>query len=134
MVHLDSAATGSLPSCEMLAWVRGRLRPVAVALLVSLVGVGVVSAAGHGSDCHDDECGALLAHDPSSHRVGSPVADAAHALHCVLCHWTRTVRPSTESAHHLARPVADASPLSTEVFGVISVVQAAQPPLRSPPA
>jgi hypothetical protein len=111
----------------MLAWVRGRLRPLALALLVALVGVGGATAATHGPDCREDQCGALLPHDGSSHRVGSPITENAHALYCVLCHWTRSLRPSTESAHHLDHPAADEVLPATDVPGCVSLVQAAQP-------
>lgn len=118
----------------MLGWVRDRLRPVAVVLLAALLAVGGVSSVGHGSDCHDEECGAALAHDASSHRIRSATPiESSHPLHCVLCHWTRLVRPSTEPVHHLARPVVRDVPLHTDVLGTLSLVQAAQPPLRSPP-
>ena len=101
---------------------------------MAFIAVGGMSSAGHGTDCHDDTCAmSTLAHDPSSHRIGTAAADSSHPLHCVLCHWMRSVRPSTESSHHLARPVVDTVPLHPEVLGVPSAVQAAQPSLRSPP-
>jgi len=119
----------------MLAWVRARLRPVAASLLATLVVVGGVSSAGHGGDCHGSECGTWSGpHDPSAHTIRSASPDASHPLHCVLCHWTRLVRPSIEAVHHLARPITDDVRPHAEVLGALSLVQAAQPPLRSPPA
>ncbi len=119
----------------MLQWFRARARVMAIAALVSLVGLGGLSSAGHGAECHDDNCATVLVpHDPSSHSVRNASTVAAHTLHCVLCHWTRSTRPSTESVHHLSRPVADTVRLPIEVRGVLSPTQAAQPPLRSPPA
>jgi hypothetical protein len=101
---------------------------------VSLVGLGGLSSAAHGADCHDDDCAvALLDHDPSSHVIGNGSADSAHPLHCILCHWTRSSRPSTESVHHVARPLTEDVLPQTEVRVALSLVQAAQPPLRSPP-
>ena len=117
----------------MLTWVRARMRPVAVVLLAALAGLGGISSLGHPSDCHDEECAIATFHDASSHRVGSPKSEPAHPLHCVLCHWTRSIRPSPEPVHHLARPSVDDVLPHIEVFGVLSLVQAAQPPLRSPP-
>jgi hypothetical protein len=118
----------------MLAWVRERLRVIAVIVLAATVGVGGVSSVGHGSDCHGDECGlAAFPHDPSSHSVGAPSAAPSHPLHCVLCHWTRSIRPSAEPIHHLATPAADDFRFHAEVRDFLSLVQAAQPPLRSPP-
>ena len=119
----------------MLVWIRPRLRPVAVVLLAALVAVSGASAAGHGSDCHGAECAAASGpHDPSAHGIGTPSSDASHPLHCVLCHWTRLIRPSTEAAHYLARPTAGDVRPHADVLGVLSLVQAAQPPLRSPPS
>lgn len=118
----------------MLQWFRAQSRPVALAALVSLASLGGFSSALHGAECHDEDCaGVLLPHDPSSHRVRNASTTASQPLHCVVCHWTRSTRPSTEPVHHLARPVAHAVRLYTEVRGTLSLVQAAQPPLRSPP-
>src|SRR5688500_1259098 len=117
-----------------LGWFRARVRAVAAATLVSFVGLGGLSSAAHGADCHDDECAvALLSHDPTSHGIGNGSSDAVHPVHCILCHWTRSTRPSTESVHPLARPVTETVLLQPEVLGGLSLVQAAQPPLRSPP-
>ena len=119
----------------MLPWMRRRVRAVAAATLVSLLGLGGLSSTAHSADCHDDDCAiAFPRHDPSSHAVGSGSADPAHPLHCILCHWTRPIRPSTESAHYVARPETERVLPQSEVFGALSLVQAAQPPLRSPPA
>jgi hypothetical protein len=118
----------------MLQWFRAQARRIAAATLVSLAALGGFSSAAHGADCHDEDCGiSLVQHDPSSHSIGAASPDASHPLHCVLCHWTRSTRPSTEAAHHLARPVADRVRLYAEVLGALSLVHAAQPPLRSPP-
>jgi hypothetical protein len=119
----------------MLQWIRTRARLVAAATLVSLVALGGVSSVSHGGDCHDDECAIdLRQHDPSSHGIQSGSGDSSsHPIHCILCHWTRTLRPSNASALHLTRPLTDTVRLYTEVLGTLSLVQAAQPPLRSPP-
>jgi hypothetical protein len=118
----------------MLQWFRLRARAVAAATLVSLVGLGGLSSATHDADCHDDDCAvALLSHDPSDHGIGGGSSDAAQPVHCILCHWTRSTRPSTEPVHHFARPVTENVVVHPEVRGALSLVQAAQPPLRSPP-
>ena len=118
----------------MLHWFRARARVVAAATLVSLVGLGGFSSVAHGVDCHDDDCVvALLYHDPSSHTIGNGSSDAAHPVHCILCHWTRSTRPSIEVVHHFARPVTGNVLSQPEVLGALSPVRAAQPPLRSPP-
>jgi hypothetical protein len=117
-----------------LGWFRARARAVAAATLVSLVGLGGLSSAAHDGDCHDDDCAvALLDHDPSSHRIGNGSSEPSHPVHCILCHWTRTLRPSTASGHHLARPVTGNVLAQPEVLSAPSPVRAAQPPLRSPP-
>lgn len=118
-----------------MQWFRAHARAVAVAVLVSLTALGGLSSAAHGGECHDEECALVLVpHDPTSHsmRDGSAAGSAA-PLHCVLCHWTRSTRPSTESVHQLARPVADDVPVPAEAPGLPSAADAAQPPLRSPP-
>jgi hypothetical protein len=118
----------------MLEWFRARARAVAVATLLSLAGMGGLSSSAHPADCHDDDCAVtLLNHDPSSHSVGSGSSDSTHPVHCILCHWTCSIRPSTEPAHLLARPVTRNVLLQPEVLGAPSPVRAAQPPLRSPP-
>jgi hypothetical protein len=118
----------------MLQWVRARARAVAAATLVSFVALGGFSSAAHGLDCHDDDCAvALLSHDPSSHGIGSGSSAQTQPLHCILCHWTRSVRPSTETTQHVARPVVGNILPQSDVPGAVSRAQAAQPPLRSPP-
>jgi hypothetical protein len=118
----------------MLQWIRARGRLVAATVLVALVGLGGVSSVSHAGDCHDQDCGmSVLPHDPASHSIRTGSAAESHPLHCVLCHWTRSTRPSTEAAHHLPRPVTDPVRLYAEVLGALSLVHAAQPPLRSPP-
>ena len=119
----------------MLQWFRARARLVAAATLVSLTTLGGLSSATHGGDCHDDDCVvSLLPHDPSTHGVGTTEDAAGHPLHCILCHWTRSIRPSTETVHQIARPITTDVGPSTDVPAALSPVQAAQPPLRSPPS
>ena len=117
----------------MLRWFRAGSRPLAAAILVAFVGLGGLSTASHGTDCHDEECSAAAPHDPDAHRITAPDAATSHPLHCVLCHWSRSTRPSTETTHHLISPAADDVRPHAEVTGTPSPAQAAQPPLRSPP-
>ncbi len=119
----------------MLHWFRARLRPIAVAALVSLAGLTSLSAAVHeAGECHDECAAGAVGHDPWSHVIGSATAAADHPLHCILCHWTRTSRPTTETVRDVARPVAhnvrSASDFSDPPLQILQV----QPPLRSPPA
>jgi hypothetical protein len=117
-----------------MQWFRVRARIVAAVTLVSLTALGGLSSAAHGPDCHDDDCYiALIAHDPSSHGIGTTTADGGHPLHCILCHWTRTLRPSTDAVHQIARPVTSDIRPQPDIPAALSPVQAAQPPLRSPP-
>jgi len=117
-----------------MQWFRTRVRIVASAILVALVGLGGLSSAVHGGDCHDDECSVVaLRHDPSSHGIGAPSSESEHPLHCILCHWTRSLRPSTDGAAQIARPLTNNVRPDPELRGALSPVQASQPPLRSPP-
>jgi hypothetical protein len=119
---------------EPLAWFRARLGPIAIAALVSLAGLTSLSAAVHDAgECHDECAAGVLRHDPWSHAIGSATADAEHPLHCVLCHWTRTVRPSAETVHVVARPLAQNVRSVSDVLIAPLRALAAQPPLRSPP-
>ena len=119
----------------MLQRVRVRARVVAAATLVALTALGGLSSATHSGGCHEDECvSSLLPHDPSTHGIGTPPDEAGHPLHCVLCHWTRSTRPSTESVHQIARPITSDVRPPTDALAALSPVQAAQPPLRSPPS
>ena len=79
----------------MLQWFRARARSVGATALLSLVTLTVGSALPHPDDCHDAMCAVVVPHDPSAHSIGR--TDTSHdnrPLHCVLCHWTRIVRPT----------------------------------------
>ena len=118
----------------MLVWVRKRAPAVASTLLVSLVAFGGSLIRPHVDDCHDAGCGAVaITHDESAHRVGAAELSEDHPLHCVACHWARSFRP-TESRITPA-PAEDAGVrLHVEIVFAPPAAQAAQPPLRSPPA
>src|SRR6185295_18544287 len=90
----------------MLQWFRARARSVGATALLSLVTLTVGSALPHPDDCHDAMCAVVVPHDPSAHSIGR--TDTSHdnrPLHCVLCHWTRIVRPTATVAHHLTPAV-----------------------------
>ena len=118
----------------MLSWFRGRARSISSAALISLITLTVWSAAPHPDDCHDAECGPVAPHDPSGHRVGREQKPGGQPLHCVLCHWTRIVRPTPETALHLSPAVGEVVRIHLVVFRAPSQFSSAQPPLRAPPA
>jgi len=117
----------------MLTWFRARARSISSVALVSLITLTVWSAAPHPDDCHDAECGVVAPHDPSGHSLGREQGSAEQPIHCVLCHWTRSVRPSSETAYLLAPAVEDDVRVHIDVFSALPQFQAAQPPLRAPP-
>jgi hypothetical protein len=119
----------------MLQWFRARARSVGATALLSLVALSVGSALPHQDDCHDAICSVIVPHDPSAHSIGR--ADTSHddrPLHCVLCHWTRNVRPSTNAAYHLTPAVDRTVRFLIDVVVAPEAFVAAQPPLRAPPS
>jgi len=119
----------------MLQWFRARARSIGVIALLSLTTLTVWSATPHQDDCHDALCvSAVVPHDPSAHSIGrADTGEADRPLHCVLCHWTRIVRPSTNTAHHLV-PVVERNARSfVNIVRSPQAIVAAQPPLRAPP-
>ena len=71
----------------MVRWFRMRARPVALALLWSLVGLAVLTASPHQIECAD-EVTAVVVHDAGGHAIGA-VRTSQDPPHCVLCHWIR---------------------------------------------
>jgi hypothetical protein len=115
----------------MLGCFRAANRTVAAVVLVLL---SVATVANHGVGSHDDHGTAFVVHDASAHAFTDGSAPpGGEALHCVLCHLTRTVRPAVEVAHHA--PAHAGLTLSVRWPGLVvpSVFPAAEPPLRSPP-
>jgi hypothetical protein len=120
----------------MLRLVRKRAWSAAATLLLSLL---LTSASQvlpmHGIGRHDVACvpAVAIAHDEGAHRLGAPSGEAAHPLHCLVCHLTRTSRPSPAVVRHT--PV-----LQPHAFVHLDVVPAptavswAQLSLRAPPA
>ena len=117
----------------MLSWFRERSRSIAAAALLALITLTISSAAPHPDDCHDADCGLTLPHDPTGHSVGRPQESSGQPIHCVLCHWTRSVRPTTENAPLFAPSLGDNVDVSVDVVITPSQTFLAQPALRGPP-
>ena len=118
----------------MLQWFRVRATRVAAVTLAWMIAVGAATVAPHEDDCHDAACRALIVeHDASAHRVGAPVDDETHPLHCLVCHWIRAFRPRTEArfVSTLASEAGVRIPLP--LVTISGRASFAQPPLRSPP-
>jgi hypothetical protein len=125
----------------MLGWVRRRSARIAAGLLLSLLTASVSQAMpAHADAGHDEHALAgtglpAIPHSESDHELRPYVpSDAAHPLHCLVCHWARAFRP-------LASPSADLAPtLETRYHvrrAVVSAPRGVAPPqlsLRSPPA
>ena len=71
----------------MIRLIRMRARPVALALLWSLVGLAALTASPHQIECAD-EVATVVVHDAGGHAIGA-VRTTEDPLHCVLCHWIR---------------------------------------------
>jgi len=117
----------------MLAWFRAGARSISSAALASLVTLTVWSAAPHPDDCHDPVCGVVAPHDWSGHSIGRAQSTATHPLHCILCHWTRTVRPPAATGEPFIPAVEDHPRAHVDVFSALPQFAATQPPLRAPP-
>ena len=119
----------------MLQWFRARARSIAAPALLSLLTLTVWSATPHQDDCHEAVCtSVVVAHDVSSHSVGRATTDTDRPLHCVLCHWTRIVRPLTTVSHQLAPVPQRNDRILIDSVSAPDAFLAAQPPLRAPPA
>jgi hypothetical protein len=120
----------------MLLHVRRHLRTWAATVLVLVSVVGAWSTAAHGLDCHDrDGAPVFVAHDASAHAFRSAVLpEEERPVHCVLCHWTRTIGPGVQSVYTALEVVSRtlAAPAPDSVAS--RFVASAQPPLRAPPA
>jgi hypothetical protein len=118
----------------MLQWFRACSRSIAVTALLSLVALTAWSAGPHQDDCHDVICATTVPHDASAHSVSRSTSSTDRPLHCVLCHWTRIIRPSANVAHHLAPAVEHKARSLVNVISAPQTILAAQPPLRAPPS
>jgi hypothetical protein len=118
----------------MLAWFRANGRSLAVAVFVVLAAAGGANVAGHGPIGHDDHGPLLIVHDAAAHAfTDGSAAPREEPLHCVLCHLTRTVRPTLHLAHHAPAHDDRTQVLRRPTLRVAAVFPAAEPPLRSPP-
>jgi hypothetical protein len=118
----------------MLQWFRARAQSVGATALLSLVTLIVGSALPHPDDCHDAICAVVVPHDPSAHSIGrADTSNEDRPLHCVLCHWTRIVRPPVNTAYHLAPSRERNVRILVDIVSAPQYVVAAQPPLRAPP-
>jgi hypothetical protein len=119
----------------MLQWFRAHSRSIAATALISLATLSVWSATPHQDDCHDAMCASVVvSHDSSAHSLGRAPSETDRPLHCVLCHWTRVVRPTATAAQHLAPPVERNVRSLVNIVSAPQYFSAAQPPLRAPPS
>src|SRR5689334_18669086 len=120
----------------MLHHVRGHLRAFAATVLVLVSAVGAWSTAAHGLDCHDrDGAPVFVAHDASAHAFrGAVLPEEERPVHCVLCHWTRTIGPGVQSVYTALDVVSRTLAMPARDAVASRFVAAAQPPLRAPPA
>jgi len=118
----------------MLSWFRAQSRSIASAALLALATLTISSAAPHPDDCHDADCALTLPHDPSGHSIGKTQESSGQPIHCVLCHWTRSVRPTPGALPFFAPLLAEDVKVSLDVFIASSQTVLAQPTLRGPPA
>ena len=119
----------------MLQWFRAYARSIAATALMSLATLTIWSAAPHQDDCHEAMCvSVVVPHDPSSHSIGRASSETDRPLHCVLCHWTRIVRPSATQSHHLTPSLERNVRILVDIVRAPQYVVAALPPLRAPPS
>src|SRR5688500_825955 len=117
----------------MLKVVRARTSTVAAALLVSLFSLHLPHVADAGHDAHGAL--AVFVHDASSHALSRTVPDdGAAPLHCVVCHFGRSVRLRAETASLPAPTESTGARVHRDVFTAPRPALVARPPLRAPPA
>ena len=117
----------------MLKVVRARTSTVAAALLVSLFSLHLPHVADADHDAHESLV--VFAHDASTHALSRTAPDAGAApLHCVVCHFGRSVRPRTDAATLPAPTESTGAHINLDVFTTVRPVLVPQPPLRAPPA
>jgi hypothetical protein len=117
----------------MLSWFRTCARPLSAVALVSLTALTLASAIPHRDD-HHGALDPLTWHDPNGHAIGNPGGDGEQPFHCVYCHLPRAFR-RPDASNHLAAPIAHARVRTLpSASHVPHRHEAAQPPLRAPPA
>ena len=118
-----------------MPWFRAYARSIAATALISLATLSVWSASPHQDDCHDAMCASVVvSHDPSAHSLGRAPSEADRPLHCVLCHWTRVVRPTANTAYQVAPSVERNVRILLDIVSAPQALFAAQPSLRAPPS
>jgi hypothetical protein len=90
----------------------------------------------HSFDPHHDadRDGSFVVHDESAHRISasdSPGDD--HPLHCLACHWARSLRQRDASVHLTPPDGASAKFVRSHVPPLSPHHAVRQPPLRAPP-
>jgi hypothetical protein len=118
-----------------MRWFRAQDRSLSVATFVLLSLAVGTNVASHGMGGHDDHGPSLVVHDASAHAfTDGSAAPQGEPLHCVLCHLTRTVRPTVDVTYRA--PARDDRTLLVRrpTLLVPAIFPAAEPPLRSPPA
>jgi hypothetical protein len=119
----------------MLRWFRGHASGIATMALVALAALGATALTPHLDDCHDSACLTMLVeHDANAHQFAAPeTADEGQPFHCLVCHWTRSLRPQITSKLLPESAVQARTRVQLDVLPVAHDAQVAQPPLRSPP-
>jgi hypothetical protein len=119
----------------MLQWRRARTRPIAGLALAALVTVTLESVVPHDAACHAAACEFVSAHDPLGHAVSDERGAPEFDVHCVLCHWTRSVRPPAETPRFVS-PTAECrgGTQSPVVARRQRLASEQPPPLRAPSA
>ena len=115
----------------MIRRIRMRARPVALALLWSLVGLAALAASPHQLECAD-EVATVVVHNASGHGIGA-VRTSEDPPHCLLCHWIRAFRADGIRSPRVA--VASSSSQAS-FFAPIDTARAAARlnlPSRAPP-
>lgn len=116
----------------MLTWFRARASSIAAGLLLSLS----VLTLPHVAESHHDPDLAILivgAHDESAHRLGTKPLDGERPVHCLACHWSRSVRLPGHVKFPLQADGEATAVVPGEIFTAARKALVAQPPLRSPP-
>ena len=111
---------------------RGRSLAVAIFVLLSAAVAAKRPSTAWAATMATARCWSCTTPPAHAFTDGS-AAPQGEALHCVLCHLTRTVRPAVELAHHAPAHGDPTLPVRRPGLVVPAVFPAAEPPLRSPP-
>jgi hypothetical protein len=121
----------------MLSGLRDRASSVARTVLLALLAATASQVlAIHTPDEHDIAWVPSVAvpHDESAHQITAPTADdAAHPLHCLVCHWARAFKPVQSALAHQGPVLEPRAALHFAALPAPTTLVAAQLTLRSPP-